>query len=86
MAQADPQSLFEKANAELTGDSDDDRLDGAFGRLDAALSRLERAATLKRPVDAELLQLKLDNAALRETVGDALGQLDTLLADLNADG
>ncbi len=87
MAKADPHRLY--ADAAMLGDaaaSQDDQLDRAFGALEAALSRLERAATLRPPVDTENLKLKIENAALRDTVGDALGQIDALLADMDGGG
>ena len=86
MAKADPHTLYDDAD----GMADPvvpkaDRLDRAFGDLEAALSRLERAATLRPPADTEVLKLKTENAALRGTVGDALGQIDALLADMNGE-
>lgn len=86
MTQADPQPLFGDISSHDQGDpapaGGGEQLDAAFGRLDAALSRLERAATLKRPNDRELSHLRLEHAALRASIGDALQQLDGVLADL----
>lgn len=86
MTQADPQPLFGDSNDADQGEpvpaAGDDQLNAAFGRLDAALSRLERAATLKRPNDRELSHLRLEHAALRASIGDALQQLDGVLAEL----
>ena len=86
MAKADPHPLFaEPTLADGSGAREGDQLDHAFGKLEAALSRLEQAATLRPPVDTEVLKLKIDNAALRGTLRDALGQIDSLLADVDGD-
>ncbi|ARU15670.1 hypothetical protein [Croceicoccus marinus] len=84
MAKADPQRLYAEPDpAAGPAAGQDDPLGPAFGQLEAALSRLEQAATLRPPIDNEMLKLKVQNAALRDTVGDALGQIDALLADMN---
>ena len=86
MPKADPQTLYDNVDEmAVRAESTAGRLDGAFGKLEAALSRLEQAATLRSPADAEMLKLRLENAALRDTVCDALGQVDALLADMNGD-
>lgn len=87
MAKADPHPLFaEPALANGSAAGEGDRLDEAFGKLEAALSRLERAATLRPPANGEVLKLKIENESLRDTVGDALGQIDALLAEIDGDG
>ena len=64
----------------------DDMLDQAFARLEAALSRLEQAATLKPQGGGEAADLREENAVLRDKVGDALRQLDGVLAELTSEG
>lgn len=65
---------------------DGNPLDDAFARLEAAMSRLERAATLKPSGDIDAPRLKQENTALRARVGDALRQLDDVLAELTSNG
>ncbi|WP_230293430.1 hypothetical protein [Croceicoccus sp. Ery5] len=95
MAKANPQSLFtdDHGGATMDGASplyqdgeDKGRLDLSFARLDAALSRLERAAVLRPRGDDEQEKLRQENVRLRATVGEALGELDKVLAELDADG
>lgn len=66
-----------------------DGLDGplprALARLDAALARLERAAVITNPAETQLAKLRLDHGALRTSVGEALQQLDVVLAQLQAE-
>lgn len=56
----------------------DDRTQKALSRIDMALSRLDRAAARQRHANDEL---QSRHEKLRIAVTQALGQLDTLIAD-----
>ena len=70
----------------VEGGASADTLDQAFARLEGAVSRLERAATLRPAGDGDAVILRRENDALRGKVGDALRQLDSVLAELTSEG
>ncbi|WP_216635563.1 hypothetical protein [Croceicoccus bisphenolivorans] len=61
-------------------------LDGALERLDAMLTRLEKAVVRPNPAENELRSLKVAHEAMREKVGHALADLDVLLEEFGEHG
>ncbi len=64
----------------------DDRIASAFERIEAALGRIERSANAPASSPGssseEIAELAARHAALRETVGASLGELDQLIERL----
>ncbi len=60
-----------------------DRIEAALARLAAATAR---AKEVRLAAAAETVRLEVDNEKLREAVGEALGQLDGLIAQVEAEG
>jgi len=59
-----------------------DRIEAALARLTAALKQAEAA---KLAQAAQTVHMEVDNERLREAVGDAIGQIDGLIARVAAD-
>ncbi|QQN73553.1 hypothetical protein [Croceicoccus sp. YJ47] len=60
-----------------------DTPEAALARLDHALARLEQAATRPTPHTAELDDLRRQRDAMRDRVGAAIREIDTLIAGLD---
>lgn len=61
---------------------DGERIEGAVRRIEAALARIGRAADELRPAPPSVSALVVKHETLRETVGNALKDLDDLIAEI----
>lgn len=59
-----------------------DRIESAVQRIEAALARIATAADTLRPAPPSVSALVVRHETLRETVGNALKQLDDLIAEV----
>lgn len=59
-----------------------DRIESAVQRIEAALARIADAADTLRPAPPSVSALVVRHETLRETVGDALKELDDLITEI----
>lgn len=59
-----------------------DRIESAVRRIEAALARIAEAADTLRPAPPSVSALVVRHETLRETVGNALKDLDDLIAEV----
>lgn len=59
-----------------------DRTESAVQRIEAALARIAEAADTLRPAPPSVSALVVKHETLRETVGNALKELDDLIAEI----
>lgn len=59
-----------------------DRTENAVQRIEAALARIAEAAETLRPAPPSVSALVVKHETLRETVGNALKELDDLIAEI----
>jgi hypothetical protein len=60
-----------------------DRIESAVQRIESALARIAEAADTLRPAPPSVSALVVKHETLRETVGNALKDLDDLIAEID---
>lgn len=60
-----------------------DRIESAVQRIEAALARIAEAADTMRPAPPSVSALVVKHETLRETVGNALKEIDDLIAEID---
>lgn len=60
-----------------------ERIESAVQRIEAALARIAEAADTLRPAPPSVSALVVKHESLRESVGNALKELDDLIAELD---